>query len=119
MRRLLARFAVAWMSLGVAAADEKAAARGECDAATVTGLNRRVAKRWPGTEVRSCAAGKFGAAGYVVNVAGDKLQRAGILAKDGGKDLVAFTDVPMHSVATSIVGYGAVDLDGDGVDEVI
>lgn len=91
----------------------------ECSEATKAELTKRIAKRWPSAEVRSCAAGKFGAAGYVVDVHGENFHRLGVLAVDGGADLAAFVDVLNRGVATSVLGYAAVDFDGDGVDEIV
>ena len=92
-----------------------------CTKERVAELAQRLRERWSVGELElRCVAGQFGAPGYFIDARGpDDLHRAGILAADGRSDIVPFTDVGHMMVATSIVGYAAGDLDGDGVDEIV
>lgn len=122
MRRLIVPFAIVLGFVCTSTASRSVYAAPPtktCDDAKRDELTRRIEKRWPRSEVRFCAAGRFGAPGYVVAIFGENVSRLGILAESGGPDLGAFIDILNRGVATSLTGLAAADLDGDGVDEVI
>jgi hypothetical protein len=95
-----------------------------CTPAKVAELTKTLEQRWKLDKLElQCVAGTFGTPGYFVAAlrlaSNPVLERIGILAADGGPDIVPFQDLPRMLVATSIVGYRAADLDGDGNDELV
>lgn len=73
----------------------------------------------PDSELRLCAPGRFPALGYIVLVASRGGLRQGILGAGGQGTRGPLSELPRAPLATSLVELAAVDLDGDGVDEII
>lgn len=82
-------------------------------------LQQVVQRRSAGSELRLCAVGRFPEPGYVVLVASEQKLRLGVLRGDGTPIRAPLSELPRAPLATSLVELSAVDLDGDGVDEVI
>ncbi len=90
-----------------------------CDAATVARLTEMLCKRWHVPKLSlHCLAGEFTAPGYFIEATTRGLHRTGIVDPSGA-ELVHFVDEPEPDFGTSINGYIAADLDGDGEDEII
>ncbi|MBL9007904.1 MAG: VCBS repeat-containing protein [Myxococcales bacterium] len=82
-------------------------------------LQQAVQRRSAGSELRLCAVGRFPEPGYVVLVATEQRLRLGVLRGDGTPVRAPLSELPRAPLATSLVELSAVDLDGDGIDEVI
>jgi hypothetical protein len=66
-----------------------------------------------------CTAGTFPGPGYFIQAFAASIDRTGVLDADGRTIRVPFVDEKRPLVATSVIDYATVDLDGDGVDEIV
>jgi hypothetical protein len=93
-----------------------------CTEARVATIRAHLQTRWntsPALIVR-CTPGLFPTPGYFIEASDSNLlRRTGILAASDLAEIVRFTDEGQHMVATSIVDSATVDLDGDGIDEIV
>lgn len=73
--------------------------------------------RWntAGVSIVRCTPGLFPTAGFFVETD----DQVGVLALDGRTELVPFAPRGQRMVATSVVECATVDLDGDGIDEIV
>ena len=65
-----------------------------------------------------CVPGRFPTPGFYIVAATDAAHRAGVLADDGTTELVTFTR-RIEEDGHDFVASATVDLDGDGVDEIV
>jgi hypothetical protein len=92
-----------------------------CSEARVNDLQAHLRERWNvagALDVR-CTAGTFPVPGYFVEVQGSAIHRTAVITADRGREIVPFVDEKHRLFATSVTEYATVDLDGDGVDEIV
>src|SRR5688572_3134560 len=92
-----------------------------CTEELVESIRANLQPRWNSAAplVVRCTPGLFPTPGFYVEVDDDKLFRAAILAADGKTEVVPFKSDHDRLRATSITDCATVDLDGDGVDEIV
>ena len=117
-------FQAGWTGPAQAAQDAGGSAPSPRPPATCTedervALQRTLQRDRAGSDLRLCAVGRFPEPGYVVLVATSQALRLGILRQDGRGAPLPLSDLPSAPLATSLVELAALDLDGDGIDEVI
>jgi hypothetical protein len=83
-------------------------------------IARHLQARWNTTAVSivRCTPGLFPMAGFFIEADASDARREGIVDIDA-TELFAFEIVPQRMIATSVIDATSVDLDGDGVDEVV
>jgi len=86
----------------------------------VDAMAKHLQARWntPAPPIVRCTPGLFPTPGFFVEVDDGTTNRTGVLADDGTTELVAFAS-ESTVVATTVVECSTVDLDGDGVDEIV
>ena len=78
--------------------------------------------RWnqPEISIVRCTPGLFPTPGFFVEVVDhDEDHRVGVVGVDGKAELVPFEVEGQRTLATSVVECATVDLDGDGIDEIV
>jgi hypothetical protein len=88
-----------------------------CTEERQTALANHLQARWntPNASIVRCTPGLFPTAGFFIETD----DRVGILAADGTTEIVPFASRGELVVSTSVVECATVDLDGDGVDEIV
>jgi hypothetical protein len=92
-----------------------------CSESRIAELATHLRERWHLTgalDVR-CTAGTFPVPGYFVEAQGSAVHRTGVITADTGREIVPFVDEKHRLFATNVIEYATVDLDGDGVDEIV
>ena len=80
-------------------------------------IAKHLQARWntPAVSIVRCTPGLFPIAGFFIEAD----DRAGVIALDGTTEIIPFTPRGQLIVATSVVECATVDLNGDGVDEIV
>jgi hypothetical protein len=92
-----------------------------CTEARVEEIRAHLQGRWNTTAALSvrCTAGRFPTPGYFIEASSSELRRTGIVAIDGTTEVVPFDEEVPAPFASSIIAWATVDLDGDGIDEIV